>query len=655
MQPKPLAVMVSSLLAAQAWADSSASNAPAFEFDKVVVNATRIEQNIEDVSRPVVVVEQDEIESKQPKSVAQVLAHEPNILIEGGSRPGYQSVNIRGLGDNRVLQTVDGVRQDFQSGHRASYFLDPILLKSVEVVKGPASTLWGSGAMGGVVSQTTVSAADILDADQALGGLIKTGWNFNNDQTSTTAVVAGRTDTVDWLFSGYFRDSDDIETGAGVALENSASRDKGLQGKIEVQIDDDQSVTFNARHGFVEGGVPSNGSANVNGTSVFLIDKDQASSSVSADYRIDTESPLVNAQVMAYWNGVEIDESRVSDGRADSTEKNTFGLNINNLSQFGEISLLYGVDGYHSKFEAERGDTDRPVPPEADVDVWGAFVQAMIPVSGRWTVELGGRYDYFSTEANNLAADRSDSHFSPSAAIIWQTTDQLELTLRHDRAFRAPSAEELYTTGTHFCMGPGMCNTFISNPDLEAEKAANTELIANLNVNDAWKIKASVFENRVDDFIEQEVSFAPFPGNTTWNNVDEAILRGFEVSAEYRKDDLNLKLGYGQTRGEDRSTGDPLSNVPADTWSVDLSYAFLNRQLKTGVRVLHAEEQNRSTVNTYDDYTVTDLYASWEPASVKHLKVDMTINNLTDEHYRRAWSELDEAGREVVISATYKF
>ncbi|RTE66312.1 TonB-dependent hemoglobin/transferrin/lactoferrin family receptor [Amphritea opalescens] len=654
MKPNPLAVLISSIISIPAVAASS-TDSPVFNVGKVVVNATRMEQDADDVSREVIVIDKEAIDSMQPQSVAEVLANEPNILIEGGSRPGYQSVNIRGLGGNQILQTVDGVRQDFESGHRPSYFLDPILLKSVEVIKGPASSLWGSGALGGVVAQSTIGAADILEPGDDFGGLIKSGFNFNNNQSTTTAVLAGRTDSVDWLFSGYYRDSDDLEMGNGDALENSSSQDQGALAKLDWQIDEDQSLAFNLRHATVEGGVPSNGTSEVNGSSVFLLDKDQVNDGASVDYKINTQSPLVNAQFMAYWDSIDIDETRVSDDRADSTEKETFGLNINNLSQFGNITLLYGVDGSHSTFTTERGGTDRPTPPDADMDMWGAFTQANIPLSSTWSVELGARYDDFSVDAKNLSESRSDSALSPSAALIWQTTENLQLTLRHDRAFRAPTAEELYSTGTHFCMGPGMCNTFLPNPDLDAEKAENTEFIAKWNVNPAWSITTSVFENRVDNFIEQTVSLSPFPGNTYWENVDDAKLYGFEVSALYSQDNLNLALGYGQTRGKDQSTGDPLNNIPADTWTADLNRAFFNQELKAGIRLLHAEEQSLSTGDTYDDYTLTDIYAEWQPPAIRNLTLNLTVNNVTDEYYRRAWSELYEAGREVSLAATYKF
>ncbi|GAA5214110.1 TonB-dependent hemoglobin/transferrin/lactoferrin family receptor [Corallincola platygyrae] len=677
MKPTSLAVLISAMFSTSVYADQAKSDGEVFEVKPVVVTATRMEQKVEEVSRPIAVVEKEQIDQIQPQSVAQVLKGEPNIVVSGGPRPNNQSVNIRGLSGNKILQTVDGVRQVFESGHRPSYFLDPELLQSVEAVKGPSSSLWGSGAVGGVVAQNTVNAADLLDADQDLGGFIKQGFNWNNDQSTTTGALAGRTDSLDWLLSGYYRDSNDIELGSGESLAGSGSRDQGVMAKTEWQIDDAQSVGFNLRAANVSGNVPSNGSADFNGTSNFLIDRDQDTLNASVDYRIDTDSPLLNAQIMTYWNSVEMDESRVSDGRSDSTELDVYGLNINNVSLFdvegfGEIAVLYGIDGYREEFSADREGDDRPTPPEADTDVWGGFVQANIPFANSWQLEVGGRYDYFSTEAKNLDQDRSDYEFSPSAALIWQTTEWLELTLRHDRAFRAPSSEELYSTGTHFCMFPGFCNTFEPNPDLAPEKAANTELMAKLNFanvlgeGDSLFITTSVFQNKVDDFIEQIVtdpSFGPVmdPGKTFWTNVDEATIEGFEISADYRINSFKAVLSYGITRGEDDNTGDDLTNIPADTLTADLSYGFLADQITVGGRLIHAKDQDNTNYEyntdgtTYDGYTVGDIYASWQPKRWDAWKVDLTINNVTDKDYRQAWNELDEAGREVILSTKYSF
>ncbi|MBD1391326.1 TonB-dependent hemoglobin/transferrin/lactoferrin family receptor [Neiella sp. HB171785] len=678
MNVKPLALCISTALCGVAVAadEQNAAAAPAeqsvFEVNAVVVNATRIETSLDEVTRPVAVVNKETIETIQPQSVAQAVAYEPNITVSGGPRANNQSVNIRGLSGNKVLQTVDGVRQVFESGHRPTYFFDPELLTSVEVVKGPASSLWGSGAVAGVVSQNTVSAGDLLAPEQTIGGFVKTGFNDNNDQSTTTAAVAGRTDSVDLLFSAYYRDSNDAELGNGQSLVGSGSEDKGMLAKAQWQLDDAQSLEFNFRAANVEGAVPSNASADPNGSSNFMIGRDQDTMNAALDYRINTASPLLNAQVMAYWNSVEMDEERLSDGRSDNTELDVYGLNINNVSQIGDVTLLYGIDGHREEFSADRGGENRPIPPDADTDIFGGFVQASYPVADGWRVEAGVRYDYFSTEAKNLGDDRSDNDINPSAAIIWQAQDWLELTLRHDRAFRAPSSEELYSTGYHFCMFPGFCNSFEPNPDLKPEQAANTELMAKAEFagvfgnDDSLHIQSSVFQNKVDDFIQQIVTAPAFgpqmdPGKTYWYNVNEATIKGFEISANYAYQAFKASLAYGIVRGEDDHSNDDLTNIPADTLTADLSYGFFDSQLTTGVRITHANDQDKTKYEantdgtTYDGYTVGDLYVSYKPAAWPAVKVDLTVNNISDRHYRQAWSELDEVGREVILSAKYSF
>lgn len=642
------------------WSQGDEASDQSFAINKVLVSATRTESNVSESGRAVSVVEKSQLEVMQPQSVAQAVRYETNVTMSGGPRSGSQGVNIRGLSGSKVLQVVDGVRQVFESGHRPSYFLDPEMLKSVEVVKGPASTLWGSGALGGVVAQNTISAADLLKPSQDWGGFIKTSFNANNDKQTYVSALAGRTETLDWLLNGYFRDSNDLKQGNDQNLENSGKRDHGVLAKTQWQIDENQGLNFVYRQSNEAGEIPSNGEANLS-SSVFLIDRDTDTQNAALEYELNTESDHINALASVYWNHIEMEEARVSDGRGDSTELDVLGLSLQNSSVLDSMTLLYGVDGYSEDFTGTRDGANRPLPPEANTKVWGAYVSANVPLSETFQWELGARYDRFETEAENLNNKASDDDVSPSIALIWQASDALQLTLRHDRAFRAPSSEELYTTGTHFCMGPGMCNTFLSNPDLEPEKAANTELLARVEFEPneqggQWYVESSVFENKVDNFIEQIVSFSPFPGNTTWVNVEKATIKGAEVATTYIQDALTLKLSYGQTRGKDKNTNEYLSNIPADKKTIDASYAWADRSITSGLRVTDVDAQNRVNNGAdYAGYTIADLYASWSPKELSGVKLDLAVNNLTDRYFRQAWQELYEPGREVIVSAKYSF
>jgi hemoglobin/transferrin/lactoferrin receptor protein len=638
---------------------------------KVVVSATRTETNTAESTRAISVIEQEQIETMQVQSVPKLLDYEANISAVGGPRSSNQSVNIRGLEGNKVLQTVDGVRQGFDSGHRPSYFLDPALVKSVEVVKGPAGQLWGSGALGGVVAQNTVDASDLLEGNQTIGGFAKVGYNDNNDQVPATLALAGRNETVDWLLSSYLRDSNDIRLGNGEHLEGSAEREAGALAKAQWQVSDNSAIDVIYRQSDSEGHVPMNASAQINTTSNVLIDRETKTNNAIVSYQFEPESPFYDSTISAYWNSVDMAESRVSDGRNDSTKLDVYGLSLINTSQLEQVSLYYGLDGYSEDFDANRGGSNRPIPPQANSKTWGAYLGAVFDLNDYFEAELGARYDHFETKSKNLNTQRDDDALSPSAALTWLAHENLQVTLRHDQAFRAPSSEELYTTGTHFCMGPGFCNTFVSNPDLEAEKSANTELLTRFaftpnNSETEWLFEASVFENKVDNFIEQIVSspvFFPVPdaGTTTWVNVDKATIKGFEISGAYSNQGLNLKLAYGQSRGKDDTTGEDLTNIPADKLSADANYAWFDAQLATGVRLNHASKQDKTnyaenTNNThYEGYTTGDIYASYNPSSFEQLTLDLSVNNVSDRYYRQAWQELYATGREVIISSRYDF
>ncbi|WP_439100593.1 TonB-dependent hemoglobin/transferrin/lactoferrin family receptor [Congregibacter sp.] len=655
---------------AEAWPDNAPNLAPN-TLENIVVTATRLDTTLRESGRSMALIDRLTIETVQAQSVAQTLQYQANISIAGGPRAANQAVNIRGLTGNKVLQTVDGARQNFESGHRPSYFLDPELLARVEAVRGPVSSLWGSGAMGGVVAQRTIRAEDMLGGERSNGGFLKSGYNSNNQQSTTTAALLGRSDRADWLLSGYYRDSDDLELGNGDTLEGSASQNQGVLAKYRQQFGPTQSIEVIYRGATFEGAVPSNGEAELNTTSNFLLTRDQQTHNASIDYRFNPASDWLDSRLLAYVNTIEMNEARVEDRRLDNTELNTVGINWNNRMRWGAATLLTGIDAYKESFSATRAGADRPTPPDADTQVWSVYAQAQLPLSDSWRLDAGLRYDSFRTEADNLNDRRSDGAASPSLALSYTPSDWATLTLRHDRAFRSPSAEELYSTGTHFCMGPGFCNRFTPNSELAPERAANTELLGRLNFSnvlgaDSLSIEASVFENRVDDFIEQIVAAPSFmrrpdPGTTRWINVDEATLRGAELSANYQRDALSLRVAYGLTRGEDNNSGEDLSNIPADTFNLDLGYAWVDFGVLTGLRLTHAADQTRINVpelapNTqFDGYTVLDIYGNWSPRSFSALRFDLNVNNIGNEFYQRAWDQLPQAGREVIISAVYSF
>ncbi|GAB1056166.1 MAG: TonB-dependent hemoglobin/transferrin/lactoferrin family receptor [Shewanella algae] len=652
------------------------------EFDEVLVSATRIQEKVSESSRSAAVVGEEQLAEKQGDSVAEVLKTEANINIANGPRASAQQVEIRGLSGQRVLQTIDGARQNTSAGHRGTFFMDPELLSSVEVVRGPASSLWGSGAIGGVVSQNTKSAREMLDEGQSFGGYLKQGYETNGQRSKSSGAIYGAKGSIDWLLNGSYSDGDNIKAGNDNTLENSASRSRSGLAKFGWQLDEAQRLQLSGRINEISEAVPSNPATDVS-NSVPLVRRDSKDSNLTLDYSLAPSSnALLDLDAKFYWNKTDYDENRLTKGQFDTTEYETLGFSIANRSQWQGLKLTYGLDGYRDQIETFRDDSgqsgQRPGNIDGESRVWGAFVAANIALGENWSLDPALRYDSFENESNNLGHSSDDDALSPSLALVWKTAPWLTLSARYDEAFRAPSVEEMYSSGTHYCIPPipnflpnGLCNTFEVNENLKAEKAKNKELKADMRFaelagNDELVLSLSVFRNDVDDFIEQRVTnpLHGIPGleqNTRWDNVDKARLTGFELTGKYRINQTRLSLSYGQTEGKDRHDGGYLANIPANKLVLDLSQGIMAGDMKLGTRVSYNASQDRvpedNPVNRYQDYTLWDVYLAWEPAmgTFEGLRVDFAIENIGDEEYIQAWQTLMDQGRNFKLSARYRF
>ncbi|MCE9791842.1 MULTISPECIES: TonB-dependent hemoglobin/transferrin/lactoferrin family receptor [Shewanella] len=652
------------------------------EFDEVLVSATRIQEKVSESSRSAAVVGEEQLAEKQGNSVAEVLKTEANINIANGPRASAQQVEIRGLSGQRVLQTIDGARQNASAGHRGTFFMDPELLSSVEVVRGPASSLWGSGAIGGVVSQNTKSAREMLDEGQSFGGYLKQGYETNGQRSKSSGAIYGAKGSIDWLLNGSYSDGDNIKAGNDNTLENSASRSRSGLAKFGWQLDEAQRLQLSGRINEIFEAVPSNPATGVS-NSVPLVRRDSKDSNLTLDYSLAPRgNALLDLDAKFYWNKTDYDENRLTKGQFDTTEYETLGFSIANRSQWQGLKLTYGLDGYRDQIETFRDDSgqsgQRPGNIDGESRVWGAFVAANIALGENWSLDPALRYDSFENESNNLGHSSDDDALSPSLALVWKTAPWLTLSARYDEAFRAPSVEEMYSSGTHYCIPPipnflpnGLCNTFEVNENLKAEKAKNKELKADMRFaelagNDELALSLSVFRNDVDDFIEQRVT-NPLHGiprleqNTRWDNVDKARLTGFELTGKYRINQTRLSLSYGQTEGKDRHDGGYLANIPANKLVLDLSQGIMAGDMKLGTRVSYNASQDRvpkdNPVNRYQDYTLWDVYLAWEPAmgTFEGLRVDFAIENIGDEEYIQAWQTLMDQGRNFKLSARYRF
>jgi hemoglobin/transferrin/lactoferrin receptor protein len=642
----------------------------------VTVTATRSAREPFALAESVSVVDRDAIETAQPLDLGDLLQDLANVSIGGGPRGVAQQVVIRGVGDDRILFLLDGARQNFSRAHNGRVFVDPELLKQVEVLRGPASALWGSGAIGGVVALTTVDAADLLGPGETAGARVKLGYQGVNDQWLKGVSAYGLLgDSVDLLADIAHRDGGDIELGDGSTLEHSADESMSGLFKFTWTPVADHSLSATLQTFDEQGEVPSN--PQIASTPADLVDRDTRQRNLSLRYRFEpADRPLLQPSLLMFQNVSDITERRLADGRLDETEVTTRGFDLRNRSEWrnGAVShaLTVGVDGYEDEAVAERNGGPRPSFPDARQRVVGVYLHDEIRIGDRVTVVPGLRWDrYESDPGTGAVAGQDESALSARLSLSYALTDWLNVHAAYNQAFRAPGMSELFVSGTHFSCGPGCANLFVPNPDLEPETAHNTELGLSAQKTDLFQpddrltARLALFRNDVDDFIDQIVdfTFAPVPGNpgrggvSFFENVSDARLEGFEVEAAYDARRWFARAAYGRTRGENRATGEPLSAIPADELTLGAGIRLAAFELGWKGRFVAEQDRVSQGGTESNGYDLHDLYLTWRPQGFgrDRVRVDVGIDNLFDEGYRPHLSVLDGPGRNVKARVALRF
>lgn len=665
----------------------------------------------------------DSLLSKQATSVAAALEDIPNVDIRGGSRSIAQKPNIRGLSDNRVVQVIDGVRQNFDLAHRGSYFLPMSLIQEIEVIKGPSSSLWGSGALGGVVAMRTPNALDLLKNNDKFGVKIRQGYQTANNLSERDVSVFAANDKFDVLLSGFYNNADNLRIGKGNKLNNTAYKQFGGLAKFGWQINDANRVELSHRETRFKQTAPSDNEVENEltneqiikqieefhrgsngfppprhnpqvisefyskvktrfGSVSYLSDQQIPDQSTVFNYYLTPDNPYLNTHIALYNNKTIEKEQRKVSGVKDQTKLTTRGINLRNSSELSHISFVYGVDYMRDKISTERGTNDsdakfRAEPYNANSNTTGVYLISHIPLFGeKLLLSPSVRYDHYDTSSKTVKY--KDKHLSPATKLTWKVTNWLDFSAKYNEAFRAPSMQERFVSGSHFGAtvigGLNAINKFVANPNLRPETAKNKEITANLHFDslfkqgDKFKVEATYFRNDVKDLINLKIfnnpnesnASLPLPTRSQYQNIANARLSGIELQAQYQTERLTLFTNYGSTKGRDKDSGEALSNIAASKIGVGADYALVKDKFTVGATITHYAAQHRVPKDhavTYPSYILTDLRATYAPlkGEWKNLRLDFALENLFDRKYQPAFSLMEGTGRNAKISAVYSF
>ncbi|MEN2394828.1 TonB-dependent receptor [Pseudomonas halotolerans] len=205
---------------------------------QVTISATRQEQEIASVPSTVSVHDRQELDRNTVNTLKDLVRYEPGVSVGGaGQRGGISGYNIRGIDGNRVLTQVDGVEipDSFFNGPYAKTqrnYVDPEIVKRVEILRGPASVLYGSNAIGGAVSYFTLDPDDIIKPGSDVGARLKTGYSSADESWLKSATVAGRSGQFDGLLHYSQRDGHETQSYGnhnGTGLDRTAANPEDVR------------------------------------------------------------------------------------------------------------------------------------------------------------------------------------------------------------------------------------------------------------------------------------------------------------------------------------------------------------------------------------------------------------------------------------------
>ncbi|MGB1320787.1 MAG: TonB-dependent hemoglobin/transferrin/lactoferrin family receptor [Vibrio gallaecicus] len=688
-------------------------------FDEVVVSSTRTNQTIQNTAASVTVINEQAIQESMAKDVNEVFEYTPGVTMNSSSRQGAQTINIRGMEGKRVKILVDGSAQpgSFDGGpysfiNSSGITIDPDMLKSVEIIKGAASSLHGSDAIGGVVAFETKDPADFLKGGKDVGGQVKLSYSSEDKSFSEHVALANRFGELETLIAYTRRDGEETQNFRNPSdlenygLEGQDTSADNLLVKLQYQLNDDHRIEFLAEL------IKDTSDSDIHHSSYTTYtgedDTEQNRFAIKhiwfADAAIaDTITSKVS-YISKEENGVTNRFKPAGPGMPPWVPANNDNMQTKNYiytedklevesqldKEIDNHYLVYGVtytksdiSNTNMEYNSDPATDDKlyVYTPDAKEQKFGLFLQDEITLNNdKLVLTPGIRFDHFETDPGNNTGDEltkfSDSAVTGRFGSTYKVTETGTVFGQISQGFRAPSFDELYYTYDN--PAHGYVND--PNPDLKSEKSISFEL-GYRHITSASSTEVAAYYSDYDDFIETVVT-KKVGGTTHYSNVnlDSATIKGIEFSNKLMWDELvgapegiSTHFVAAYTEGED-GNGYALNSVNPLNAVLGLNFDAPSSKWGTSFKINYTASKSGSDINNDDDNggntgqvelpsaTVLDWTAYYKP--VANLTIRGGIFNLTDKEYYR-WNDIrgddalykenTQAERNYGISANYQF
>jgi hemoglobin/transferrin/lactoferrin receptor protein len=672
---------------------------PPRQLDAIVSVASRSAQPAREVAGTVSLIERERLDQTLVQDLADAVRYEPGVSApEDAARFGIQGFAIRGLSGNRVGMEIDGVPiadgfaiGSFSNSSRGA--IETAFLSRLEILRGPASTLYGSDALAGVVSMQTLSPTELLADAHGDVGLRAEGAGLTRDgslaSSSLSAWRAGRFEALVGLVRRNGEERENLARDGGLA-SNPADRnerselfklgfDGGSGGRYGLTLDrthetlateisslvagpgqyatttamfgddrfDRERVSLNGLWSFTRPGVDS-----ISATLYRQRSRtDQSTLQTRAAVAPRTPSTLRDRDFLfkTAADGLDLQVQ----GRFDALGARhwqVYGIefartDLNELRDARETNLDTGA--ITNLIIGERFPV-RDFPPSTATE-FGAFWQDEIQLGeGPLTLIPGLRYEryrvdsradaIFAADNPNLApADLTQTSLTPKLGVRFELNAGTQIFAQYALGFRAPPVSDVNIGFTI----PSFNYVAIPNPDLRPEHSRGLELGMRWSgVNTSLEMVG--FDNRYRDLIESRVNLGrdPLSGALVFQSINRARAHIYGVElrgdASLPWDGFALQGAFAWTRGNDSARGVPLNSVEPAKLTLGLSYESVsgNQRLElVGTAVTAKTRIDSSTVPIFRTPGYATLDAYWRIQINERLQLDLGAFNLTNRRY----------------------
>jgi len=633
------------------------------EFDQLVVWGTSVSSDSEYLG------DQD-ISLKQADHMSDLLRDLPGVDV-GGTHSVTQRINIRGLGETDLDIRLDGASQQAKMFHHiGSLTLNPDILKSVDIDVGNNSVTQSN--IGGTVLFETKDAKDLLRNGEKIGARVYGGYATNDSQNGSLTVYGKLGENVDAMIYGNLVDRDNFEDGDGNENYGSAGQVGNALFKIGYDLTEQDRFEFSYDMYRDSGDYSPRPDMGVEATEGLsgdlLIPTDYDRDTITGSYQLSGKRH--SGQVNVYYSQTKItrDETVMAGAwPANRVSVNTAtNENIGANSQFQSNYLIanldnqftYGFDFIHQATNSTYGGTNYM---DEKTISSAVFLQDRLYLSDDFSITAGLRFDHFRRDA--MTSDKNFQDVTWALAADWDVTESVSLFASTRSLFKGPELIETFITYQDV--------SYLAD-DIKAETGLNSQI--GVRYSDDFgdhqlSANATIFQTNIDDYIAE-----------TWQgsgylveNVGDAEIQGFELSAGYGYKEFFTKASYSRSDADNKTTDTALTDANGNSMDMGDSISILFEYDLQSINTLVGwtsnfvlEEDNvPDGTDPKASYNTHDLYVQWSPTVVDGLQVTFGIDNVTDQQYTSHASRtgsaagytLDdfEPGRNYKLSAAYQF